>query len=292
MREIKRKLAALKDFFADNFHWRKIRVIFYYYISRFRRLLLAFLLITVTIFFVVYLFKPSAVESFYNRALSFVLRNISFKGYNLNRINVSGNNRVSKDEVVKIVKEAREEYLQGNNDDYRVLIQNIIDDLKSQIPWINNLVVSRTVPDVINVAITEYEPFAIWHNNGKKYIIDKDGNTVVLQDFTEFNGLVIISGNGANIHAKSLFNIFAIYPELSAEIYSATWVGNRRFDIRFNSGLLVKLPERNISKSWQRLIEIYKTPGSLIGLQVIDLRIEDKIYLKYQDKINEEIQKL
>jgi cell division protein FtsQ len=104
--------------------------------------------------------------------------------------------------------------------------------------------------------------------------------------------MLILSGKGANINAKSIFNIFAIDPNLSSNVYSATWISNRRWDIRFENGLLVKLPEDNISDAWKRLIKINNMPGSILGLKIIDLRLGDKVYLEYNDSMIKELKSL
>jgi len=129
----------------------------------------------------------------------------------------------------------------------------------------------------------------LWQNNEQKYVIDKDGNKVQIFEDEEFKNLIILSGANANVNAKSLFNIFVINPELSTKIYSATWIGNRRWDIRFENGLLVKLPADNLQEAWHNLIKIYNLQNSINNLQVIDLRIAKKIYLKYSDKEIQEI---
>ena len=172
----------------------------------------------------------------------------------------------------------------------QTLIQTLAKELKQDLPWINQINITRTLPNILNIAITEYEPFAIWQNNGQKYVIDKDGNKVKIDnDNSEFDHLVILSGNGANLNVKSLFNIFVINPEFSTKIYSATWIGNRRWDIRFENGLLVKLSANDLQQAWQNLIKIYDMQKSLTNLQMIDLRIEKKIYLKYSDSEIKEI---
>ncbi len=104
--------------------------------------------------------------------------------------------------------------------------------------------------------------------------------------------MVILSGKGANLHAQSLFNIFTIDPNLSANVYSATWIGDRRWDIRLENGLLIKLPENNLSDAWRNLIKIYHMPGSILGLKIIDLRVSDKIYLEYEDSVIKELKSL
>lgn len=286
-------LNKVSHFFSTNSHLRKIRSFYRRFFSGFRKILLIALAVAVAALLLLYWSKPTYLKKKYDQISSRFLYHLNFENRSFSKINVSGNKRVASEDVIAIVKKVKAAAAkEQNSGDYTPLIQNIIDELKSGLPWIDQLVVSRSVPDILNIAIVEYQPFAIWQNDNKKYIIDKDGNAVPFVDSEEFRDMIILSGADANLNAKSLFNIFTIDPELSANVYSATWVGNRRFDIRFSNGLLIKLPEKNISKAWQRLIEIYKTPGSLIGLKFIDLRVEDKVYLKYDDAVNKEIQKL
>ena len=73
-------------------------------------------------------------------------------------------------------------------------------------------------------------------------------------------------------------------PKLSANVYSANWVSNRRWDIVFEDGFLVKLPENNVDIAWEKLKRILEMQGSTIGLKIIDLRIIDKTYLEYEDQ--------
>jgi cell division protein FtsQ len=112
----------------------------------------------------------------------------------------------------------------------------------------------------------------------------------------KFGYLVILTGKNAYKNVKSLFNILAIDPDISKNVYSATWVGGRRWDIRFENGLLIKLPSGNSDNdmrgAWNSLIKIYNMPGSLIGLKTIDLRIAKKIYLEYNDNLTKELKSL
>jgi cell division protein FtsQ len=149
------------------------------------------------------------------------------------------------------------------------------------------------MPDILNVEIEEYHPFAIWINDDKKFIIDKEGNSIpFLEEYEqseEFKNMIILSGVGANQNAKSLFNILVINSEISQDIYSANWVGNRRWDIRFFDGLLVKLPEIEISNAWHDLIKIYLASKNDKAIKSIDLRVSGKIYLQYYNKKSFEI---
>lgn len=283
----------IRGFFITNSFLRKVKGVFRYKIIPFflKTILLLVTLLLLT-FATLKLFKPQKLEALYAKSTSVFFHYLNLDNYEFDEINISGNSRVTKEQILEVVDNARKNFLKNSNSDYRPLVQNVIDEMKAKLPWINAVVVSRSIPNILNISVSEYQPFAIWQNEGKKYIIDKDGNTVPFEAAEEFDHMIILSGNSANIHARSLFNIFAVSSDLSVNVYSATWVGNRRWDIRLENGLLIKLPETNISDAWASLIKIYKMPGSITGLKMIDLRIKDKIYLEYDDSVMKELKKI
>jgi cell division protein FtsQ len=283
-----------KDFFRTNQLLRKIRNFFHQSVAPILiKAVVILITLLVLIFAMLKIFKPAVLEKVYEKSSFYFFHCLNLDNREFGQINVSGNYRVTKEEIISIVSESEK---RKNVTEYSLLIQGLIDEVKTRLPWINQVVMTRSMPDILNISIVEYEPFAIWQNDEKKFIIDKDGNAVPFEDKfrdeEEFKNMVILSGKYANTHAKSLFNIFVIDPNLSENVYSATWVGNRRWDIRFDSGLLIKLPEHNISDAWQRLIKIYNMPGSIVGLKIIDLRIADKVYLEYEDSVIREMKSL
>jgi cell division septal protein FtsQ len=283
----------IKIFFITNRLIRKIKLFFGRNIfPLFFKAIIA--LITLIILAIIGLktFKPGYLERVQHRAGFYLLHYLNFDNHDYGEINIAGNNRTSREEIVEIVKEVKRNITVNSDQDYQPLIQKLVAELKKKLPWVGQVVVTRNMPDILNITVLEYEPFAIWEDGKIKYITNRDGDLVLIDDLSEFEGLVILSGKGANTHARSLFNIFAIDPELSSKIYSATWIGGRRWDIRFESGLLIKLPESNISKAWQNLIKIYNMPGSVNGLKTIDLRISNKIYLEYDDSAIKELKNI
>ena len=55
--------------------------------------------------------------------------------------------------------------------------------------------------------------------------------------------LPLVIGLGANARASQLKAILADAPTMQAQLASATWVGGRRWDLSFQSGETVALPE-------------------------------------------------
>jgi cell division protein FtsQ len=231
------------------------------------------------------IFKPVLLQKFYANSRNYFFAQLNAKYNQSLTINISGNQRVSRDEIVSVIANA-------NKNQPEFYIQNLIDEIKSNLPWVHQIKITRSLPNTLNIAIEEFVPFAIWQNEGKKYLTNRDGNLVPYEDSEEFQQMIILSGKGANNHARALFNIFAIDPNLSKNVFSATWVGDRRWDIRFENGLLIKLPETSISEAWQSLIKINDMPGSLTGLKIIDLRIPNKIYLEYNDSVIKELKNI
>jgi cell division septal protein FtsQ len=284
-----------KDFLLTNPLSRKLKI----FINQTLRPLIIKLLVLIVSFLIITfislkIFKPDAIEKIFHKTNLYFLHYLNLDNYQFEEIKITGNKRVTNQEIIDIVNSTKRRIF-IDSEEYQPLIQNLIDEIKSQLLWISKITISRNMPNVLHVTVEEYEPFAIWHSEDKKFIIDKDGNPVPYDEKIvneeEFKNMIILSGRGANNHAKALFNIFAINPKLSEKIYSATWVGDRRWNIRLDNDLLVKLPEDDIYNAWQQLIRIYDQ-GKINDFRVIDLRINDKIYIEYNDAIAKELKSI
>ena len=109
--------------------------------------------------------------------------------------------------------------------------------------WVQDARVSRRLPDTLVVDIVERTPAAVWQYQGRLRLIDASG--VVLEDVTEAPGtdLPLLIGPNANTHAGELTTLLAKAPSLKPVIAGATWIGERRWDLRFQSGETLALPE-------------------------------------------------
>lgn len=280
-----------KDLFLTNPLLRKFKIFVNQVLKPF---LVKFLVLVLSLIIIIIiglkLFKPDFIENSLTKTKFYFLHYLNLDNYQFQEIKIFGNKRVPSQQIIDIVKKTQDKIF-VDNEEYQPLIQNLIDEIKVNLPWVNQITISRNMPNILNVYITEYEPFAIWNSDDKKFIIDKDGNPVLLEDqadLEEFKDMIILSGRGANTHAKALFNILAINPALSDKIYSATWVGDRRWNIRFDNGLLIKMPEDEIYDAWQKLIKI-NSQGQIDHYKVIDLRIVGKIYIEYNDSTLREL---
>jgi cell division protein FtsQ len=109
--------------------------------------------------------------------------------------------------------------------------------------WVKDARVSRRFPDTLLVDIVERHPAAIWQYNQKLTLIDHDGVVLAPVDLSAMPDLPLVIGPAANQHASELNQLLDAAPELRAMLAGATWVGGRRWDLRFHSGETLALPE-------------------------------------------------
>lgn len=161
-----------------------------------------------------------------------------------------------------------------------------LDDVRARLrtnPWIADASVSRQLPDTLIVSVQERKPVAIWQLQGRLSIIDVYGRVLETERVKQFAKLPLVVGPEANQHALSLFSLLSIHPELRSRMDAATWIGGRRWDLRFRSGELLMLPEGEDAsrKALERFAEMERNTGLLgRGFARFDMRQEDRIYTR------------
>ena len=112
-----------------------------------------------------------------------------------------------------------------------------------QFGWVKDARISRRLPDTLVVDIVERTPAALWQDRGRLALIDAEGVVLDRVSITNMPDLPLLIGPGANGHAQELAALMDGVPTLKPQLASATWVGGRRWDLAFQSGETVALPE-------------------------------------------------
>ncbi len=112
-----------------------------------------------------------------------------------------------------------------------------------QYGWIADARVSRRLPDTLLVDIVERKPAAVWQNGGHLSLIDEHGIVLEPVALRAMPDLPLIIGPDANVQATALTELVAHAPRLKPMLAGATWVGGRRWDLKFQSGETLALPE-------------------------------------------------
>lgn len=111
--------------------------------------------------------------------------------------------------------------------------------------WVADARVSRRLPDTLVIDVVERRPAAMWQYQQKLMLVDAGGRPIERVRLTgsPLPDLPIVIGEGANLQLAALDALLASVPSLKPVLDGATWVGNRRWDVRFRSGETLSLPE-------------------------------------------------
>jgi cell division protein FtsQ len=146
--------------------------------------------------------------------------------------------------------------------------------------WVKDARVSRRLPDTLVIDIVERAPSALWQNQGQLALIDKEGVVLDRVPVDKMPDLPLLIGPGANGQAEQLSRLMDAVPTLKPQLASATWVGGRRWDLNFQSGETVALPEGegDAAKALAKFARLDKSTG-LLGRGVVrfDLRVAGKM---------------
>ena len=141
--------------------------------------------------------------------------------------------------------------------------------------WVKDARVSRRLPDSLVIDIVERTPSALWQNQGQLALIDNEGVMLDRVSVDKMPDLPLLIGPGANSEAEELGRLMNAVPTLKPQLASATWVGGRRWDLNFQSGETVALPEGESAAKTVlvRFAKLDKSAG-LLGRGVVrfDLR--------------------
>ena len=163
-----------------------------------------------------------------------------------------------------------------------------LDEMHARIealPWVQQAVVLRRLPNILHVKLTERDPFALYQENQKKALIDRNGVVITRQHLRAFEHLPTFSGEGSTLRASDLMDQLKDYPVLRNRMVAAHWTGGRRWTVRLDHGGKVLLPEGNIEGALNRLMQLEKDRRILaVENQAIDLRLPDRVLLRPDSK--------
>ncbi len=122
--------------------------------------------------------------------------------------------------------------------------------------WIKDAYVSRRLPDRLLIHVVEREPAAVWQNGGQLTLIDATGVPLEPVDRNRMPDLPLVIGPGADRQEAAYQRLLAAAPALKPRVKAATWVGNRRWDLTFDSGETLALPQEGAAAALVKFAEL------------------------------------
>ncbi|MED5544833.1 MAG: FtsQ-type POTRA domain-containing protein [Pseudomonadota bacterium] len=178
---------------------------------------------------------------------------------------------------------------------YRAMPLVDLEQLRSELlelPWVEDARVSRQLPTTLVIDIVERSPRAVLRKADTYALIDETGHELEVIDRSAAKGKLIVSGEGAGQEIIQLSHLLEAAPALKPRVREAQWVGNRRWNLVFETGQVLALPE-GVKESAGALVTFARLDGTnrLIGGRAIaiDMRAPDRVYLRVPEGEVQEI---
>ncbi|MEX1037105.1 MAG: cell division protein FtsQ/DivIB [Sneathiella sp.] len=198
-------------------------------------------------------------------------------GLTVQEVSVIGRDKASGSDILKVLNVKRGDSILGVDPD-------AARERLETLGWIETASVMRRYPDEILIEITERRPYARWQIDGKTGVIDRTGVVVSEKDDAAFRYLPRVVGPGANAHAAELFDMLAQTPELFTRLANAVRIRDRRWNLEFENGVTVLLPEKGALQAWKQLYQIQNEQKILDkDVVAIDLRASDRTYVRLKE---------
>lgn len=152
-------------------------------------------------------------------------------------------------------------------------------------PLIRSASVRKVYPNELAVTLTEREPFAIWQRNGELSLVAADGTVIDRYDDARFAFLPLVVGEGANLRAASYAALLEAAGPLRPRIRAGMLVSGRRWTLKMDNGLDVKLPEEGAPAAVARLARLERDSRILDrDVLSLDLRMADRIVVRLTEE--------
>jgi cell division protein FtsQ len=149
------------------------------------------------------------------------------------------------------------------------------------LPWVRQAAIERRLPSLIYLRLEEHRPMALWQLDGRLAVIDETGEIIDGARPEDFAQLTLVVGPDAPEHSAQLVRLLDSAPELKRRVSAAIRVGGRRWNLRLDGGIDVRLPEHNPEGAWAQLVRIERQHGVLQrDVETIDLRLPDRLVVR------------
>lgn len=195
-------------------------------------------------------------------------------GFAVDQVRVSGNRETSEIDILERL----------DLDGWTSLIGFDAEAARERIaglPWVKVAAVRKVYPDELEVRIEEREPFAIWQHGRQLAIIERDGRVITPFDGGRHAVLPLVIGYGAAERGAGFVAKIRQHPELAARVKGFILVAERRWDLRLENGITIRLPEAGEDAAIAEVLRLDREDGLLSrDIAAVDLRLEDRLVIR------------
>jgi cell division protein FtsQ len=198
-------------------------------------------------------------------------------GFKITSVAINGRKQLSQDEVLAIGG------VNGHSSLLFLDASAVRDRLKAN-PWIAEATVLKLYPGELRIDLVERAAFALWQQDGKLSVIADDGAVLEPYLSRRFLSLPLVVGKGAETHARDFLALLARYPQVQSVTRAAIFVGERRWNLRLNDGLDIRLPENDVGNALAALSKLDKEEKLFSrDIVAVDMRLPDRLTVQLSD---------
>jgi cell division protein FtsQ len=144
---------------------------------------------------------------------------------------------------------------------------------------------AQVYPNEILVNLVEREPHALWQHNGELFVIAADGAVIDTMRDARFVSLPLVVGEEANRRTKDYLALLEAAGPLKAQIRAGTLVSGRRWTLKMDNGVDVRLPELRVPDALKRLARLEREQKILQkDVIAVDLRMADRVVVRLTEE--------
>ena len=191
---------------------------------------------------------------------------IALVGFGIGEISISGQSMAMESDIVAAID--IDSTTNIFNFDVQAARQRIL-----EVPSISDVSIRKIYPSSLLVKIGEVTPVARWRVDGVTFVIDGAGTQIANANSADQN-LPLVIGDGAANDALMIITALENYPRLKDGLVALSRIADRRWDLIYQSGLRIKLPESGVAQALQQLRAAQNSSQLLDrDLAIIDMRV-------------------
>ena len=238
--------------------------------------ILTLLFFLITVIYILFFYDQKIIKQFNS-----IIENYSDKyQYSLSVVNINGLNNINEDEILNLIKPYKGSSI------FLIPIKKIANKI-SQNNWVKSINIQSNYKDTIEINIDESKPIGIYTTGIQNILFSDDLKILenIANNEKRFSALIKFEGKNS-IH-ESIKLIDSFPDDFIQYVDKAFLINQRRWDLELKNSILLKLPENNIKEALENYKKIYINFSNeeLIEIESIDLRMKQKIILKYKENI-------
>lgn len=217
--------------------------------------------------------NKKTIEKSYNDVLQKVIKWTADSGLVVDEIFIAGRHHTPQKDILKAIR------IKAGDPMLNFDMTHAKNGLE-KLDWIAHATIQRRWPDTIYIHLKERSPMALWQHKKTLYVVDQSGQVLSGISAHNHSNLPVIIGPNAPKNLPGLLKDLMVFPGLLERITSATWVGNRRWNLSLGKELVLLLPEQDVQDALKRFQKYEKHHKiSMNAFHKIDLRLKNRLII-------------